>query len=82
MSTTRKQIESEQTNLRNVRLWEQNRQRRADGYASVLHHLNAARAAVPSGDESAARIEAELASEATLARGTLRRVLGETNPWL
>lgn len=75
-------IETEQANLRNIGDWERERQRRADAYAAVLTHLNAAAEAVPYDDGAGTRLGAEIVRLADRARGSLRRVLDEPNPFV
>jgi hypothetical protein len=74
--------ETEQSNLRNISDWQRERQGRVDAYAAVLAHLNAAAAAVPGGDVTTESFVLGLAHWAGNARGALRRVLDETNPFV
>lgn len=62
--------------------WERERQGRADSYAAVLTHLNAAAAALLTGDQGFARMTGDIAYLAGNARGSLRRVLDEPNPFV
>jgi 6-phosphofructokinase len=65
-----------------VAQWERERQGRADAYAAVLTHLNAAAAAVPYDNGIGTRLGAEFVHLAGNARGSLRRVLDEPNPFV
>jgi hypothetical protein len=75
-------IETEQANLRNISDWERQRQMTADAYAAVLTDLNRAAAAVPYDDGAGTRLGAEIVRLAGAARGNLRRVLDEPNPFV
>jgi hypothetical protein len=70
-----------ETDIAAVVDWETERTMRADGYAAVLTHLNAAISAIPAGDRAAAAMASELSFQATRARGRLRAVLDEPNPF-
>lgn len=80
--STKSQIEREQLQLASVHGWESERQLRADAYAAVVTHLNYALDALPMGDQSAAKMRSELSYSVNSARGALRRVLDETNPFV
>jgi len=73
---------TERANLLNVRNWETERKLRIDGYAAVLTHLNAAREALPGGDPSRDAFAGELAIAAGEARGRMRAIFQETNPFV
>jgi hypothetical protein len=80
MTSTR--IEREQLQLQSMRDWENERTARVDAYAAVLTHLNAARDALPRGDESYGKQVRELSYSVQAARGRLSAVLQETNPFV
>jgi len=64
--------------------WEVSRQRRVDGYAAVLTHLNAAMSALPTSDTSAVHssfVDA-ITHQIHNARGRLRAVLDKPNPFV
>jgi hypothetical protein len=62
--------------------WERERQGRVDAYAAVLAHLNAAAAVVPMGDSVGVKVRGEIEYLTHHARGSLRRVLDEPNPYV
>jgi hypothetical protein len=72
---------TEQANTRNIRDWETERVARADGYAAVLTHLNAAIDAVPNNDLVVLEMANKIDYIAFLARGRLRAVMNESNPF-
>jgi hypothetical protein len=74
--------ETEQANTRNIRDWETERMARVDGYAAVLTHLNAAIDAVPSNDLVVLEMTNKIDYLAHIARGRLRAVLDEPNPFV
>lgn len=66
--------------LEQVTEWEDARRRRIDGYATVLAHLAAALDAVPV-DEVSSQTAQDVRWAADHARGRLRAVFDEANPY-
>lgn len=75
-------VEREQLQAPSAAQWQRERQGRVDAYAAVLTHLNAAAAAVPMGDGSGPPLFGEISFLAGNARGALRRVMDEPNPFV
>lgn len=68
--------------VRQVTEWEHQRRLRIDGYAAALAQLNDALQAVPTNDEAGSRIAQEVRRAADHARGRLRAVFDESNPYV
>jgi hypothetical protein len=76
-------VEREQLQQQSVQWWERERHARVDAYAAALTHLNAAAAALPADTEAAGRmILHDVWRAADTARGRIRAVLNEPNPFV
>jgi hypothetical protein len=60
--------------------WNVERKLRADGLASVIHHLGAALDAAPAGSSSS--VHSSIEHVLNGVRGNLRAVLNESNPFI